>query len=337
MASVNYRKAFWRVLWCVGVALLLLIPPMTATVSREPFAQWRRIVEETSLASWLGILIVTSVLLGIIALWRSHTAQVSVATPVPATPLLLSIEKAVTREQGGNGLASRPEWVNFKWVVIGWIIVPTPMLECVVADGRWVIRHTRIYVTPLRLVGRPMSLRRVLLKPTVREISNVVALSQDSWQVSLDIRLTYQVKNPRRVLTEDPLAELDSHVRGGIGEQLRAFSHAEIAADRGSLREAIETRLRGSRVLDGFSISDVNVVTIRSDERRLELVRQKELARGEKDLTELRGQNMLLQANYQRQINTWQQKTLDWLAQQNHARDVEKLRLQLENASNCSA
>lgn len=317
----------------VGYLVLLLVvmaaPQLAAERPGPIFAQIKSLVNNTPLQTWLkvgGAAMLILLAISAVRVLGSRSSRPSEMHPIQRLP----IQKAVSPAHNGNGLVSDAFPLKLAWLgIAGWVEVQTPGMECLTVDGRSVIGKTKLYFSPIRLLGKPSNARRTLLAPEPRVIPTVEALSADQWSTRIDASITFRVADPLRVLSEKPLDDLNHLAQGVIGEHIRNHKQEELLSDTGGLRRALEARLRASPVLQGLEIVEVPIA-VHGDERVIETRRLEEIQRAMHDLTEQKGANQLTEAEYGIRIKKMEADLEEWMRDQEHGRQMELMDAQLK-------
>jgi len=188
-----YLKVVARVLF-LGLVFWAVIAPKLSSPDPGRFLSG---IKQISVATWI-----TLFLLFLAILWLYYNLkQATFSAESQNTPdFIQSIEEAVKENNGGNGLASAPFNPTLKWFnLFGWINVKEPEKEAVVIDGIKTIKKTQLYFAPMRLLGKPLNARRVLLSPSPLVDIKANGLTSDELDLTLVITVKYSVINPAYV------------------------------------------------------------------------------------------------------------------------------------------
>lgn len=237
------------------------------------------------------------------------------------------IQEAV-KMQGGNGLSSPPFQPPLNFMLIfAWINVENGV-EALVSNGE-VLTQTRLKSDFLRLMGKRVFFHRVLLKPAPIS-ATATALSRDEMKVSINVSLKLEVLDPVYVASaQDPLGELTNLITGITAETIRFFESDELVSLDKEIKQMILAKLSESPVVSKhYSIIEIlNVMPI-VDETLIEIRRKIKAAESESGLIEVEGKNKVISANYEMLIEQDNVKLQEAVKDQDHARDMEKLKLE---------
>ncbi len=211
----------------------------------------------------------------------------------------LEIEEEVKESRGGNGLASAPFSPTLTFFnLMGWINVKSPNKECVVIDGKKIISKTSWFFAPMRLVGKPMNARRVLLNPDPLSVSED-GKTLDHYDLTLNTTISYRVIDPVYVSSlSDPLKELTDFIKGRIVEIIgKKDLVALILNENDNRKELTETLIRSHPVFDNYSACVIKIDPT-GDSKIMEIKRKINEAILDKDRVSLEGENTYLTAQY---------------------------------------
>lgn len=326
-APPNYTCAFLRVFFVVMLITILLLPGLSASVPKPYFAALQSTIGQIPLASYALVALIAGSLLFILSGTRRVAYRlkqnISTSGKVEDNFWVLPIEEAVSTKNGGNGLATRP--FTLLTSLFTWVIVSTPHMECVVLDGRHIIRQTRLCFSPAHLFGKPTRARRVLLSPQPQVMPPIQALSRDHLNVQIRATVTYRLVDPRRALAQAPLEEFTQLVQGILTEHIHAYEQIELLGDRGNLRIVLEDKLRKQRSLRGFEIIEIPIASIDGDMRLIEIEQETRFATARSGLLAREGENRLREERYTREIEQLRLQLVDWAANRAHDRDMARL------------
>jgi hypothetical protein len=322
----NYRRAASRILFLILLVLVPLLPPLTVPRPRPEFIAIREAFTSISLTGYLALGVLTGVALVTISGARRLSFKRSQPVQRSSDALwTLPIEEAVQPQQGGNGLASRALDIH----PLSVMPVYTPGMECVVLDGRKIIRRTARCWS----LSGTASARRVLLTPKPRQLENIRSLSKDQLETCLSVAITYRLIDPTAALVQAPLEEFTHLAQGVIIEHIHSHNQHDLLNDRGGLRKDLEARLREAKTLAGFQIVEVSVLSADGDRRLIEVGTQTRIETLRGDLVKVQGSNRVEAAGYDIRIDQLRARLSEWAKTQAHGRLIEKelLRLNAEN------
>jgi len=335
IAPIHYALAIRRALFIVLLGGLVVLPHVTQTSPRAPFDTIRDLL---TLPLWVYLAVGAASLLGLairVGLAYRPSAQPENGSGSRNFNLFtMAIEQAVAPAAGGNGLASRASLIDFRLRAVGWIIVQTPKLECVVVENR-VFRRSRLLVAPLQLVGKQIYARRVMLKPVLLSLKQVSDLTtgREKWRVQMDVDVIYTLKDPVAAIGEDPLKSFSSQIQGEIAQYIRGKTQDALLQDKGEIGRQLHRTLTSSPVLRGLLIERIVVTAIRGDERVLEIKRDLSLESSRLNLIVVQGQGRVLQAQYSGKIEEMRAQLQEWVDQNVHQRQKALLMASIEGAN----
>lgn len=324
----HFKQVALRTLFVVGLLVVMSLPQLQSEYPPPPFSSIRTITRAMSLGTWLVVVLAVGLAMLLFSWLRtlSFGSKVRETHPIQSMPL----QQAVLPERGGNGLVSDAFPLKLPWLgFCGWVEVETPGMEGLIVDGRHVIRETSFHISPVRLLGKPVSARRVLLAPEPHVIPTVEALSSDKWQTKIDGAITFRVDDPLSVLSKRPLDDLKNLAVGVVAEHIRTHPAEDLLGDTGALRRTLEQRLRESPVLQGLSIVEVPL-SITGDERLIETRRLEAIERSMQDLVRLSGQNQLTKAGFDNRIQELAASLEEWQRDQEQRRQMQQLGLSVQ-------
>ena len=211
--SLSFGRIVARVVFVVALFLVLAAPQLNAPEPGPVFAELQKLLKPISVLGWL--LIIVAISFGIFFLdgLQSRRAVSLGGTSVTgnAPAVTLPISEAVNPSHGGNGLASAPFRPFLSFLTIaGWLEIKEPDKECLVIDTQYLVRRTQFYIAPMRLLGKPLTGRRVLLSPAPLNDVSAKALTKDQLELTLVVSVKYDVANPAYVASlQAPLTESD--------------------------------------------------------------------------------------------------------------------------------
>jgi hypothetical protein len=340
MSTQSTSITFVRVLLRTAFILLLLYgmayPQLNAESPSPIFAQIRDQMRAWPIWVWAAAGGAWLVVVWVFTRAVAHSSGNKSSSKSTSAPLesTIDIKDAVLRSRGGNGLAS----ANFapalsRLRVVGWVNVPDEGGECVVVDGRRVLRKTQLLIAPSRLLGRPINARRVMLKPALLEVESK-ALTSDQLELKLKVSLNYTVKDPVYVASaQDPIAELQNLLVGVAAEHIRAETLESIIADDGAGRQSLKQRLEKAPSVKGrFTIVEILSALDEGDERIIEIIRQTREAIARRGYVDKLGEIRLAEARVQQQIQRYEDELQEKKAQSEQVRKIEIANVQNETA-----
>jgi hypothetical protein len=182
-----------------------------------------------------------------------------------------------------NGLATPPAPLNRGWLGLLGQLVVLPG-TCTVVTGRKGYRqvfepgtHT-LFEVPLG----PATVQWVNTRRQRRELLPVTALSQDKWQVMLQVAVEFEVADVGAIAQHAaPLVALDTAVRAAVLAQIEALPHDALTGLAGeddapsgvdAVAGGILQHLRASPSVEGLKIVNLSIVERKGDERRIKIV-----------------------------------------------------------------
>lgn len=236
----------------------------------------------------------------------------------------------VVKLEGGNGLASPAFHAPLTFLgAFGWQHVEEGV-EALVCDGE-VVPRTHFTTDWLRTLGRRKFLRRVQLQPAPLTDVRATALTSDQIELTLTVSVKYEVVDPGYVASlQDPIGELTNLVIGCAAEFIRSKSFESTVGDEGRLRPLLKQVLEREPSIRGrYSIVQILKALPSGDDRLIEIVRQRRIAAAEHGLTEERGKNRLIEAQYDQQIAARKADLQEMMADRQHGRQMEELHAKL--------
>jgi hypothetical protein len=313
------------------VLLLLYIVAAPQLRSDNPGPGFDTVADWTTSMSLLDWLLIGFAILALLAVFttisRLRYQNKMTATQVERNPAAdRPISEAVKATLGGNGLASEPvePYLAF-FDLAGWIQIKEPDKECLVIDAKYVIRNTRLYAAPLRLLGKPISARRVLLSPAPLNDVSAEALTADHLNLTLKVSVKYTVADPAYVAgLEDPLSELNNLLTGASAEYIRSQTLEGIVRDDGTLRRDLKRRMEESETIRSrYHVIEVLKALPTGDERMIEIIRQTREAIQRQALVEQESKNLQVAADYELAARRAREELRDEFEQRQHVRDLE--------------
>lgn len=320
-----------------SIFVILLLYVLAAPQLRSPSpgpgfdvaAEW---LASVSFLEWVlfavGVLFLIAVATTISRLRYQIRAVAGQVESVPAATLPIS--EAVKSSQGGNGLASAPFKPYLAFLdLAGWMQIQDPGKECLVIDARTTIRKTSPYAAPLRLIGKPISARRVLLSPAALEDVSATSLTADQLDLTLKVTVKYTVADPAYVASlEAPLSELTNLLTGVIAELVRTRTLEDIVKDDGALRREIKQRMEESTTIHTrYQVIEVLKALPTGDERLIEIINQTREAVQRRALVDQEGRNQEIIAEYEVAIERSREELRDEFEQREHERGLGTARL----------
>jgi len=327
---ISFGKSLARVSFVIILLVLLSAPQL---LSKHPGPIFNIIKTVLVAIPFLGWILIIFFFLAV--LWAatnvrklagSHTTTSNTIDP-------LSISDAARPDKGGNGLSSASYVPSLNFLrTLGWLSIKDSDKECIVIDGRHVIRRTRLFFAPMLLVGKPINARRVLLSPPPLEDIKATALTSDQLNLTLVVTVKYSVIDPIYVASlAAPLAELTNLITGVIVERIHAHTLEDIVKDDGTLRQMLKRTLSESvSIKNHFRIDEVLKALPTGDERIIEIIRQTREAIQKQALIDQEGQNRERVATVDLAIKKKEAELEEEFTQRQHRRDMEILHLQQE-------
>jgi len=270
----HYRRAAVQSLSLVLLFLIMAAPQLMSVRPTGVFAEFRNVLERTPLTTWLIVGVGALIALVVISFARQVRRPAKASEGATTRP---SIEDAVLPQNKGNGLASATFPLNLPWFgIAGWVHVEEGK-ECVVIDGRQVVHRSRICFTPLRLIGKPIYARRVLLQPPTLNDLSEKALSADRLELTLVTTVKYNVTDPIYVATQQtPLTQLSELIKGAIAEYIRSDTLENLVGDNeGAIRRKLKVQLEHSTSIRGYyAVTEVLKALPTGDQRIIEIIRK---------------------------------------------------------------
>lgn len=329
--KVDYTVAVVRMVFVVLLLLVMAAPQLLAEEPSKDFAKIRVLLETTPLVTWL--IIGAAAFVGLVAIQFARTLRSRSTKPVSAALRRLPIEEAVLAQHKGNGLASDMFPLELPWLgIAGWLQIE-PGKECIVIDGKRVIRQTQICFTPLRFIGKPIYARRVLLQPAALTDLSAKGQTSDQFALTLVTTVKYTVTNPVYVATQQaPITQLVELISGRIAEYVRSDTLENIFSDsEGTIRKKLKVQMESSPSVRGYySIAEVLKALPTGDERVIELIRKIRFETNRSGLIEQEGANALAEAEYKQQIKRREEELRDEFARRQHERDLEMKQMTLQ-------
>jgi hypothetical protein len=311
------RTAFVLLLMCG-----MTYPQLNAESPSPFFAQIRDSAQSLPMWVWAAACGAWVVVLWLVTHIVNHRPS---AKSVSTSAATIAIGDAVKSTSGGNGLASAAFTPALAWLgIAGWVEITSPGMECVVVDGRQVMRKTQLLIAPSHWLGRPINARRILLQPAPLDVE-AKALTRDQLELTLKVSVKYTVKNPTYIASvQAPLSELENLVIGVAAEHIRAETLESIVTDDGALRQALRLRLENAPSLKGrFTFIEVLKALPTGDERMIEIIRQTQEVIAKREYVEEMGRNRVAEAKVQQEIERLQADLQEEKAQRDHARIME--------------
>jgi hypothetical protein len=332
-ASLTFGRAVARTAFIFLLLYILSAPQLSSESPGPVFAALQALLRSTPTTTRL--LVVGVVLLSLwitTALMRLRAENASTAQEIEdVSAASLTIGDAVSPARGGNGLASTPFVPVLSWLgLAGWLEVKEIDKECLVIDGKHVVRHTQLYIAPMRLLGKPISVRRVLLPPAPLSDVSATALTSDRLNLTLVVSVKYIVADPVYIASlQAPLSELTNLVTGVVAEYIRSDTLENLVRDDGSLRLRLKRRLEESPSIRGkYYIAEVLKALPTGDERIIEIIRQTREAVQKRTLIEQEGQNKVLAADYDLVVEKAKVGLQEEIRQREYAREIEIRQMQ---------
>jgi hypothetical protein len=328
--TMSFGSLISRIAFVVMILALVSAPQLLSINPGPIFSQVKFVLLSISFPVWLFI-----ILIGLAFLWAvtnlQKTVGVQQAGQKPAESM--PIGGAVTAQFGGNGLATNSYIPTLRILgILGWLSVSEPDKECIVIDGKQVIRRTQLYFAPMLLLGKPVNARRILLTPAPLEDIKAASLTSDQLDLTLVISVKYSISDPIYVASlSAPISELNNLITGVIVEQVHKQTLETIVKDDGTLRSMLKQSLEDSvSIKNYFKIDEVLKALPTGDERIIEIIRKTREALQKKALIEQEGQNKVLAADFDVAIQKAEAQLKEEFDQKQHIRDMEILQKQQE-------
>jgi hypothetical protein len=329
-SQITYGRLLARAVFILTVFGLVSLPQIRSENPAPAFAQMRDLISLIPIPLWFVIiLILLAVLWAIMNIRYSSITNAIEQSPTER----ISISEVVKPEKGGNGLTSISYSPTLRlFNTLGWLEVKDPDKECIVIDGKHVIKNTRLFFAPMMLFGKPVNARRILLSPPPLVDVKATALTSDQLELTLVVSVKYFVENPVYVAKlSEPIPELNDLIAGVIVEQIHGKTLVDIVKDEGSLRINLKNKLNeSSSIKSYFKIEEVLKAIPTGDERIIEIIRQTKQAIQRQALVEQEGINKELLADFDLAIKKKEAELQEEFIEKQHARDLELLHIQQE-------
>jgi hypothetical protein len=297
-SQITYGRLLARAVFILTVFGLVSLPQIRSENPAPAFAQMRDLVSLIPIPLWFVIILIfLAVLWAIMNIRYSSIRSAFEQSPTER----ISISEVVKPEKGGNGLTSISYSPTLRlFNTLGWLEVKDPDKECIVIDGKHVIKKTRLYFAPMLLFGKPVNARRILLSPPPLVDVKATALTNDQLELTLVVSVKYFVEDPVYVAKlSEPISELNNLMAGVIVEQIHGKTLVDIVKDEGSLRINLKNKLNeSSSIKSYFKIEEVLKAIPTGDERIIEIIRQTKQAIQRQALVEQEGINKELLADF---------------------------------------
>jgi len=328
---ISFGRLLSRIIFVVLIIGLVSAPQL---LSRNPgplFAPVKALLQALSLTMWIVIIgVALAVLWAATNLNKIKRGESAGQRPAAET---LPISEAVKPQNNGTGLASISYSPTLNFLnILGWLPVRDPDKECIVIDGKHVIRQTGLFFAPMLLLGKPINARRVLLSPPPFENITATGLTSDQLNLTLVVSVKLSVNDPVYVASlSAPLMELQNLITGVIVEQVHSHTLEDIVKDDGKLRLMLRDRLAASTSIQNhFTVHEVLKALPTGDERILEIIRKTREALQKQALIEQEGQNRERVADFDLAIKKKEAQLKEDFDQKQHAREMEMLHMQQE-------
>lgn len=291
--------SFFRILTRISFLVVLFLAvsqPNLSDPDPEPFF---RFIKSKPPSYWLILFLSV-----VIILWLAHnlTKQRKIISS-ESPDFALEIEEAVKEARGGNGLASAPFSPTLGFLnLVGWINVKSPQKECVVIDGVKVIERTQLFFAPMRLFGKPINARRVLLNPDPLTVSED-GKTLDHYDLTLNLTVSYSVIDPTYVSSlSDPLKEFTDFVKGRIVEIIGKNEVIPLIQNETENRRELTEKISQSLPVKGHYQASVIKTDPTGDNKILEIKRKIKEETLSQEKYDLEGRNKVATAGYDLQI-----------------------------------
>lgn len=327
---ITFGKLLGRIIFVILILGMLSAPQLLSDNPDPIFARVRSLLTSVSLPVWFVIIAVFLAVLWVITnLQKATSAQTGDQSPAEA----MVIVEAVKSQHGGNGLATVSYTPSLKFMrILGWLAVRDPDKECIVIDGKHVIKSTQLYFAPMLLIGKPVTARRILLSPTPLEDIKATALTSDQLELTLVVSVKYSVSDPAYVASlSAPISELTNLITGVIVELIHGHTLEDIIKDDGTLRQMLKQKLGESITIKNFfKIDEVLKALPTGDERIIEIIRKTREAIQTQALIEQEGENKVRAADFDLAIKKAEARLKEEFDQRQHKREMEMLHMQQE-------
>lgn len=321
--SKTFGKLLGRIFFVLLILGVLSAPQLLSDNPSPEFERIRSFLTNVSLPFWFVVIAVLLTILWVMTnLKKATSTQTEGQSPIET----MVIVEAVKSQNGGNGLATISYTPSLKFMqILGWLAVRDQNKECIVIDSKHVIKRTQLYFAPMRLIGKPISARRILLSPAPIENIAATALTSDKLQLTLVVSIKYSVSNPAYVASlSAPILEITNLITGVVVELIHGHTLEDMVKDDGTLRKMLKEEIGKSITIKNFfKIDEVLKALPTGDERIIEIDRKKKEAAERQSLIEQEGQNKNLTAQYDRIIKMGELQLEDEFTQRNHAREKE--------------
>lgn len=324
---LTFSRLALRVLFVVGLLALLALPQLRSPQPAGVFRAVRNLIEGLAWWHWL-VLLAVAAFVGWLATQEGRTASGLESSESPAARLPIS--EAVSPANGGNGLVSAPFQPRLPWLgVAGWIEIKDAGKECVVIDGRRVYDHTALLIAPSRLVGRPVSARRVLRQPAPLTDVSAPSTTADKLNLTMVVSAKYEVLDPIYTASlQAPLKELADLLVGAVRNFVPSETLENILANEGELNERMRERVSVSpSILGKYRIVEILKAMPTGDQRIIDIINQTRATIQKRALITQEGENRRLQAETDLEIQRRMKEQEDEFRARDHQRELEVIRL----------
>lgn len=180
-----------------------------------------------------------------------------------------------------NGLASQPQRVDRSWLkFLGRLtVIPGTCVVLTGKNGFQRVYHPGAY-NLLDVPLGPALAQVVDITTRTQEIPPVTTLSEDKWNVTLRIAVTFRVGDPKEMVRRaEPLKILEKAAISCTLAEIESMLHDELTGrpEDGGVDEVargILQRLKGNPSIKGLEIEDVVILEREGDERRVEIFQE---------------------------------------------------------------
>ena len=327
-SQMNSSKTFTQITSRALFILIIFLAVFGPRLSTENPGPILKSIKSIPILVWMILFLIF-----LLIVWlQQNMKQASLELETHDVGFNLQIDKAVKIENGGNGLASAPFSPLLKWLnLFGWIEVKDYEKECVVIDGTLIIQKTQFFFAPMRLLGKPMNARRVLLHPSPLVDIKGDALTSDRYDLSLIVSVKYSVIDPCYVASlSEPLSELIDTIKGKIVEEIHGNELLEIIKDEGELCQELNRQLKQTQVVKNHYDIEVIKAEPTGNAKIIEIIRQKREELARKELYEQEGENKRIIARHDLEIDRLRAELDDEFTNREFRRQKEILKLSSE-------
>jgi hypothetical protein len=324
--KVTFPRLILRILFVAGLVALLSAPQL---LSETPSSFFETVGDFLRGLTWWQWAILFLVIAGLAWLLTIPSRQGG-GGAAEAAAARLPISEAVDPANGGNGLVTAPySPILRRFGLMGWVEIKDAGKECVVLDGRRVLRQTTLLAAPSRLIGRPISARRVLLQPAPLTDVSAASTTADKLNLTMVVSAKYEVLDPIYTASlQAPLKELADLLAGAVRNYVPSESLESILLNEGQLNECMRERISESPTIAGkYRIVEILKAMPTGDQRIIEIINQTREAIQRRALIEQEGENRKLAAEADLAIQQKFKEQEDQFMAREHERQLEIVRL----------